>query len=203
MLVNTETISFRTEGFCHLVDITAMTQERVRQSGMTQGLAVVFVPGSTGAVLTIEFEDGLVHDFEQLMERLVPRNMPYEHDRRWGDGNGFSHIRAALMGASAVVPVTTVIAQITSAEKLPREPAGAVPDERPALTPSLTSTIPPPTSAGTMASRPDRPRATPLARRLALEAGLDLSEVAGSGRKLWRQNGTGRARVGAARRRTA
>ena len=103
--VNTETISLRTEGFCHLVDITALTQERVQQSGMAQGLAVVFVPGSTGAVLTMEFEDGLVHDFEQLMERLVPRNIPYEHDRRWGDGNGFSHIRAALMGASAVVPV--------------------------------------------------------------------------------------------------
>jgi secondary thiamine-phosphate synthase enzyme len=105
MLVSTETISFGTEGFCHLVDITAMTQERVRQSGMSQGIAVAFVPGSTGAVLTIEFEDGLVQDFERLMERLAPQNIPYEHDRRWGDGNGFSHIRAALMGASVVVPV--------------------------------------------------------------------------------------------------
>jgi secondary thiamine-phosphate synthase enzyme len=105
MFVSTETISFGTQGFCHLVDITAMTQEKVRQSGMTQGMAVVFVPGSTGAVLTIEFEDGLVQDFTRLMERLVPQDMPYEHDRRWGDGNGFSHIRAALMGASAVVPV--------------------------------------------------------------------------------------------------
>jgi secondary thiamine-phosphate synthase enzyme len=105
MLLRTETISFRTEGFGHLVDITAMTEERVRQSGMTQGIAVVFVPGSTGAVLTMEFEDGLVHDFGRLMERLAPQNAPYEHDRRWGDGNGFSHIRAALMGASAVVPV--------------------------------------------------------------------------------------------------
>lgn len=105
MLLRTETISFRTEGFGHLVDITAMTEERVRQSGMTQGMAVVFVPGSTGAVLTMEFEDGLVHDFGQLMERLAPQDAPYEHDRRWGDGNGFSHIRAALMGASAVVPV--------------------------------------------------------------------------------------------------
>jgi len=105
MFVSTETISFGTEGFCHLVDITAMTQEKVRQSGMTQGMAVVFVPGSTGAVLTLEFEGGLVQDFERLMERLAPRNMPYEHDRRWGDGNGFSHIRAALMGASTVVPV--------------------------------------------------------------------------------------------------
>jgi secondary thiamine-phosphate synthase enzyme len=105
MLLKTEAISFRTEGFGHLVDITAVTQERVRQSGMTQGLAVVFVPGSTGAVLTMEFEDGLVHDFGQLMERLAPQDAPYEHDRRWGDGNGFSHIRAALMGASAVVPV--------------------------------------------------------------------------------------------------
>jgi secondary thiamine-phosphate synthase enzyme len=105
MLVSTETISFGTEGFCHLIDITAMTQEKVQQSGMTQGIAVVFVPGSTGGVLTLEFEDGAVRDFQGLMERLVPRNIPYEHDRRWGDGNGFSHIRAALMGASAVVPV--------------------------------------------------------------------------------------------------
>jgi secondary thiamine-phosphate synthase enzyme len=105
MLVSTEAISFRTEGFCHLVDITPVTQDKVRESGMTQGLAVVFVPGSTGAVLTMEFEDGLVQDFQRLMEQLAPQNRPYEHDRRWGDGNGFSHLRAALMGASAVVPV--------------------------------------------------------------------------------------------------
>jgi secondary thiamine-phosphate synthase enzyme len=105
MLVSTETISFGTEGFCHLVDITAMTQEKVQQAGLTQGIAVAFVPGSTGAVLTIEFESGLVHDFQRLMEQLAPQSSPYEHDRRWGDGNGFSHIRAALMGASAVVPV--------------------------------------------------------------------------------------------------
>jgi secondary thiamine-phosphate synthase enzyme len=105
MLVSTETISFRTEGFCHLIDITPLTQDKVRESGMTQGMAVVFVPGSTGAVLTMEFEDGLAQDFERLMEQLAPQDSPYEHDRRWGDGNGFSHLRAALMGASAVVPV--------------------------------------------------------------------------------------------------
>jgi len=105
MLVSTETISFRTEGFCHLIDITPLTQDKVRESGMTQGMAVVFVPGSTGAVLTMEFEDGLVQDFQRLMEQLAPQDSPYEHDRRWGDGNGFSHLRAALMGASAVVPV--------------------------------------------------------------------------------------------------
>ena len=105
MLLSTEAISFRTEGFCHLIDITPVTQDKVRESGMTQGLAVVFVPGSTGAVLTMEFEDGLVQDFQRLMEQLAPQNSPYEHDRRWGDGNGFSHLRAALMGASAVVPV--------------------------------------------------------------------------------------------------
>jgi secondary thiamine-phosphate synthase enzyme len=105
MLVSTETISFGTEGFCDLVDITAMTQEKVQQVGLTQGIAVAFVPGSTGAVLTIEFEGGLVQDFRRLMEQLAPQNSRYEHDRRWGDGNGFSHIRATLMGASAVVPV--------------------------------------------------------------------------------------------------
>jgi secondary thiamine-phosphate synthase enzyme len=105
MLVSTETISLGTEGFCDLVDITAMTQEKVQQVGLTQGIAVAFVPGSTGAVLTIEFEGGLVQDFRRLMEQLAPQNSRYEHDRRWGDGNGFSHIRATLMGASAVVPV--------------------------------------------------------------------------------------------------
>ena len=105
MLVSTATLSFQTEGFCHLIDITPLTQDKVRDSGMTQGIAVVFVPGSTGAVLTMEFEDGLVQDFERLMEQLAPQDSPYEHDRRWGDGNGFSHLRAALMGASAVVPV--------------------------------------------------------------------------------------------------
>ena len=105
MLVRTETISLQTEGFCHLIDITPVTQDKVRESGMTQGMAVVFVPGSTGAVLTMEFEDGLVQDFERLMEQLAPQDSTYEHDRRWGDGNGFSHLRAALMGASAVVPV--------------------------------------------------------------------------------------------------
>ena len=105
MLVRTESISFRTEGFCHLVDITGAAQERVTRAGLTQGMALVFVPGSTGAVLTMEFEDGLVHDFQRFIERIVPQDAPYEHDRRWGDGNGFSHIRSALMGASAVVPV--------------------------------------------------------------------------------------------------
>jgi secondary thiamine-phosphate synthase enzyme len=105
MLVTTESISFRTEGFCHLVDITGAAQEKVARSGLSQGIAVAFVPGSTGAVLTMEFEDGLVQDFERFIERTVPRDAPYEHDRRWGDGNGFSHVRAALMGASAVVPV--------------------------------------------------------------------------------------------------
>ena len=103
--MSTETLSFRTEGFCHVIDITPLTQDKLRESGMTQGMAVVFVPGSTGAVLTMEFEDGLVQDFQRLMEQLAPQDSPYEHDRRWGDGNGFSHLRAALMGASAVVPV--------------------------------------------------------------------------------------------------
>ena len=105
MLVRTESISFRTEGFCDLVDITGAAQDKVARSGLTQGMALAFVPGSTGAVLTMEFEDGLVHDFQRFIERIVPQDAPYEHDRRWGDGNGFSHIRSTLMGASAVVPV--------------------------------------------------------------------------------------------------
>jgi secondary thiamine-phosphate synthase enzyme len=66
----------------------------------------VFISGSTAGISTIEYESGLVSDFEGMCERVVPRNIPYQHDRRWGDGNGYSHVRASLIGPSLVVPFT-------------------------------------------------------------------------------------------------
>ncbi len=77
----------------------------VESSGIADGLATVFVPGSTAGITSIEYESGAVHDLKQAIERLAPMDMHYDHDARWGDGNGFSHVRAALMGASFTVPL--------------------------------------------------------------------------------------------------
>jgi secondary thiamine-phosphate synthase enzyme len=87
-----------------IVDITEMVAGMVEESGLSSGLAVVFVPGATGAVTTIEHEPGLVSDLQDALERIAPKNKKYAHNQRWGDGNGHSHIRAALMGPSLTVP---------------------------------------------------------------------------------------------------
>ena len=71
---------------------------------MGSGLVNVFVPGSTAAITTIEFEEGVIYDLAGAMERLIPKNIPYQHDKRWQDQNGFSHVRAALIGPSLTVP---------------------------------------------------------------------------------------------------
>jgi secondary thiamine-phosphate synthase enzyme len=87
-----------------IVDITEMVAGMVEESGLSSGLAVVFVPGATGAVTTIEHEPGLVSDLQDALERIAPKNKKYAHNQRWGDGNGHSHIRAALVGPSLTVP---------------------------------------------------------------------------------------------------
>ncbi|HON60174.1 MAG TPA: secondary thiamine-phosphate synthase enzyme YjbQ, partial [Smithella sp.] len=74
---------------------------------ITDGLVTVFCPGSTGAVTTIEYETGVLQDLKKALERLVPGDIPYAHDRRWGDGNGFAHVRAALMKPSLSVPLVS------------------------------------------------------------------------------------------------
>ena len=86
-------------------DLTADVEEAVRQSGITDGQVLVFVPGSTASITTIEFESGAVSDLKRAIEKLAPRGDTYAHDERWGDGNGYSHVRAALLGPSRVFPV--------------------------------------------------------------------------------------------------
>ena len=71
---------------------------------MRSGLVTIFIPGSTAAVTTLEFEEGVVNDLAGAMERLIPKNIPYQHDERWQDRYGYSHVRAALMGPSLTVP---------------------------------------------------------------------------------------------------
>jgi secondary thiamine-phosphate synthase enzyme len=100
-----ETISLNTKGFSDIIDMTRHVLSVIDHSGVANGLVTVFCPGSTGAVTTIEYETGVLRDLQKVIEKIVPSNIPYEHDKRWGDGNGFSHIRSALMKPSLTIPL--------------------------------------------------------------------------------------------------
>ena len=88
-----------------ILDLTPEVGRFVAQSGVQEGWALLFVPGSTAALTTLEFESGAVRDLERAVERLAPRDAEYEHNLRWHDGNGYSHVRAALLGPSLSVPI--------------------------------------------------------------------------------------------------
>jgi len=105
MKIQTRKLTEKTQGFCDIIDITAKVQEQVQKEKIKRGLATLFVPGSTAALTTIEYEPGLVQDLKELLEKLIPSNKKYHHDDRWGDGNGFSHLRASLFGPSLQVPI--------------------------------------------------------------------------------------------------
>ena len=98
-------IGLRTDARDEVEDITDRVQEAVSASGVRDGLACVFVSGSTGAITTVEHEPGLVADLHDAMDRLYPKDIDYDHHRRWGDGNGHSHVRASMVGPSLTVPV--------------------------------------------------------------------------------------------------
>jgi secondary thiamine-phosphate synthase enzyme len=95
-------VSTSGQGDAH--DITKSVAHAVTQSGIRAGVATVFVVGSTAGITTIEFEPGAVHDLHAVFEQLAPRNGEYRHHLRWGDDNGSSHVRAALLGPSIAVP---------------------------------------------------------------------------------------------------
>jgi secondary thiamine-phosphate synthase enzyme len=99
------TIELRTNARDDVIDVTGKVQEVVTSSRIKNGLACVFVVGSTAAVTTVEYEPGLVSDIKDAMDRLYPKDIDYEHHKRWGDGNGHSHIRASFLGPSLTVPV--------------------------------------------------------------------------------------------------
>jgi secondary thiamine-phosphate synthase enzyme len=108
-MVVTRKIGIRTKGECDLIDITSQVKHEVMESGINTGTVTVFISGSTAGISTIEYEPGLVSDFQGMWDRTVPRNITYQHDRRWGDGNGHSHVRSSLLGPSLVVPFTDKI----------------------------------------------------------------------------------------------
>ncbi|MGP8011563.1 MAG: secondary thiamine-phosphate synthase enzyme YjbQ [Halobacteriota archaeon] len=104
MTTKTEHITIDTTAGVQIIDITSEVSKLLAKSDLQEGLATVFVPGSTATVTTIEYEPGLVADMTKALDRIAPRNGHYEHDQRWHDGNGHSHIRAAFLKPSVTVP---------------------------------------------------------------------------------------------------
>ena len=105
MMITTVTEQLRTQGRDDCVDITDAVQQAVGRAKIRQGLATVFVTGSTAGVTTIEYEPGLVKDLKDAVRRLFPESLRYAHHESAGDDNGFSHLRAAFIGPSLSVPV--------------------------------------------------------------------------------------------------
>jgi secondary thiamine-phosphate synthase enzyme len=104
-MIAIEIISLSTKGFSDVIDISDKVEKIANDSGIQNGLVTVFCSGSTGGITTIEYESGVINDLKKAIEKIAPSNIPYEHDKRWGDGNGFSHVRAALMKPSLGIPV--------------------------------------------------------------------------------------------------
>jgi len=104
MDVKTKSIQLNTNPGVDIVDITDKVRQALTESGLDSGIVTVFVPGSTASVTTVEYESGLVVDLKRAFERIAPRDIHYDHDYRWQDGNGHSHIRASLLGPSVTVP---------------------------------------------------------------------------------------------------
>ena len=103
-MVITKNIKLKSRGETDIINITGEVESALGKSKLKNGIVTVFVTGATAALTTVEYESGLVSDLKVAFERLAPRRGEYAHNARWGDGNGFSHIRASLLGPSLTVP---------------------------------------------------------------------------------------------------
>lgn len=101
----TAEVSLKTSGEGDIVDITPQANRIVAESGIISGLLSLFVEGSTAALTTIEYEPGVLSDLKRSLSAISPDDIPYEHDLAWGDGNGRSHVKAAIIGPSLTIPV--------------------------------------------------------------------------------------------------
>jgi len=104
LTVKTKQLSIRTREEGDILDLTEAVADAVAETKLKNGIATVFVPGSTGALTTVEYEPGLLKDLPDMLERVAPKGLVYEHEKRWHDGNGHSHVRASLIGPSLTVP---------------------------------------------------------------------------------------------------
>jgi secondary thiamine-phosphate synthase enzyme len=104
MTVVTKDITLQSRGNCDIIDITSQVVKNVKESGINSGIVTLFIVGSTAGITTIEYEPNLLSDFKNMWDRVIPQNIPYEHNETWGDGNGHSHVRASTLGASLIIP---------------------------------------------------------------------------------------------------
>lgn len=104
MAVVSSSVSLTTRGNTDIRDITSQVSQTVSASGLRQGIVTIFCPSSTSGLTTIEYEPGCLADLRRMFEELIPSNRPYDHDETWGDANGYSHMRAALLKASLTIP---------------------------------------------------------------------------------------------------
>jgi secondary thiamine-phosphate synthase enzyme len=105
-LIWTIPIELQTHGHCDVKDVTPAVRDALAKSGLREGQATVFVAGSTAGVTTVEFEPGLVTDLAEFFQKIIPEGPPYHHHQTWGDDNGSSHVRAALLKPSLTIPFT-------------------------------------------------------------------------------------------------
>ena len=104
MEVKTLSFHINSKGNTDIIDITDSVQSKLKESGLKNGNVLIFAPGSTAGISTIENEPGLMQDYPEFFERIIPVNAKYHHDETWHDGNGHAHVRASLQGASFTVP---------------------------------------------------------------------------------------------------
>ena len=105
MEIHRSDIHCQTTSNTDVIDITPQVTEALRSSGIRNGVVFLFIPGSTAALTTIEYESGVINDLITTIDKIAPQNTNYQHDLRWGDGNGYSHVRASLLGPSLNIPV--------------------------------------------------------------------------------------------------
>jgi secondary thiamine-phosphate synthase enzyme len=103
-VVTTHEFNLSCNGYCDIHNITEAVAGAVHNSGLTNGIATIFTPSATSAITAVEYESGMLSDFEAFFERVAAQAWDYKHNERWQDGNGFSHVRAALLGPSLTVP---------------------------------------------------------------------------------------------------
>jgi len=104
MAVVSKEVRLESKGELDIIDVSDVVQKAVYETGLENGIVTIFVSGSTGALTTIEYEPGLLKDLPRALERVAPRDASYEHEKRWHDGNGHSHVRASILGPSLTVP---------------------------------------------------------------------------------------------------
>jgi secondary thiamine-phosphate synthase enzyme len=105
-MVITREIRLNTKGNCDIHNITRQLAETIQQAGLSDGIVTIFTPSATSGLTTIEYESGALADLERLLDEIISPDRDYRHNLRWGDGNGHSHIRAALIGPSITIPFT-------------------------------------------------------------------------------------------------